>query len=39
VTNCRFGGEDLKTLYITCGTFLLSLRTAIPGKKLYRPEQ
>ena len=37
ITNCRFGGEDLKTLYITCGSLLMSLRTNIPGKALYRP--
>jgi gluconolactonase len=37
ITNCRFGGEDLKTLYVTCGTLLLSLRTQIAGKALYRP--
>ena len=39
ITNCRFGGADLKTLYITCGTLLLSLRTQIAGKALYRPER
>ena len=38
ITNCRFGGADLKTLYITCGTLLMSLTTTIPGKALYRPE-
>ena len=38
VTNCTFGGTDLKTLYITCGTLLLSLRTHIPGKASYRPK-
>jgi len=27
ITNCRFGGSDLKTLYVTCGSVLLSLRT------------
>ena len=37
ITNCRFGGEDLKTLYISCGTLLMSLRTKIAGKSLYRP--
>lgn len=36
VTNCAFGGEDLKTLYVTCGPFLLHGRTQIPGKPLYR---
>ena len=38
ITNCTFGGEDLKTLYITCGSYLLSIRTKIPGKKSYRPD-
>jgi gluconolactonase len=38
VTNCRFGGADLKTLYVTCGTLLLALPTRIAGKALYRPE-
>lgn len=37
ITNCTFGGEDLRTLYITCGKGLLSLRTRIPGKASYRP--
>ncbi|MCB0666189.1 MAG: SMP-30/gluconolactonase/LRE family protein [Saprospiraceae bacterium] len=32
ITNCTFGGKDLKTLYITCGKYLLSIRTKIPGK-------
>ncbi len=31
VTNCTFGGKDLRTLYITCGKFLVSLRTQTPG--------
>ncbi len=39
ITNCTFGGEDLQTLYITCGTRLLSIRTGIPGKASYRPQQ
>jgi gluconolactonase len=38
ITNCTFGGEDLRTLYVTCGSYLLSIRTGIPGKKSYRPE-
>ena len=37
LTNCRFGGADLKTLYITCGSLLMSLSTTIPGKPSYRP--
>ena len=32
ITNCTFGGEDNKTLYVTCGTKLVSFRTKIPGK-------
>jgi len=31
VTNCTFGGEDLRTLYITAGGTLWSLRVATPG--------
>lgn len=38
ITNCTFGGKDLQTLYVTCGKKLLSIRTEIPGKSLYRPE-
>jgi gluconolactonase len=38
ITNCAFGGEDLRTLYVTCGTLLLAIRTEIPGKPTYRPE-
>ena len=38
ITNCSFGVYDLRTLYITCGKLLLSLRTRIPGKASYRPE-
>jgi gluconolactonase len=37
VTNCTFGGSDLKTLYIACGSVLVSLRTAIAGKASYLP--
>jgi gluconolactonase len=37
ITNCAFGGEDLKTLYVACGTKLLAIRTVIPGKASYRP--
>jgi gluconolactonase len=31
VTNCAFGGDDLKTLYITAGGTLYSIRTTTPG--------
>ncbi len=37
VTNCAFGGDDLRTLYVTCGKLLLSVRTKAPGKGAYRP--
>jgi gluconolactonase len=36
VTNCAFGGDDLRTLYITCGKHLLSVHTTIPGQPRYR---
>ncbi len=32
VTNCAFGGDDLKTLYITAGGVLYSIRTTTPGR-------
>ncbi len=31
VTNCTFGGDDLRTLYITAGGTLYSIRTQTPG--------
>jgi len=39
ITNCTFGGEDLKTLYVACGKKLLSIRTKVPGKSTYRPQK
>ena len=36
VTNCTFGGDDLKTLYVTCGNLLLRMPTVIAGKAAYR---
>lgn len=39
ITNCSFGGPDLRTLYVVSGTHLTSIRTKIPGKKTYRPDQ
>lgn len=36
VTNCTFGGDDLRTLYVTCGPLLLSFRSRIAGKAAYR---
>jgi gluconolactonase len=38
ITNCRFGGPDLRILYVTCGKLLLSMRTRIAGKSSYRPD-
>jgi gluconolactonase len=37
ITNCTFGGADLRTLFVACGTKLVSIRTSIPGKAAYRP--
>jgi gluconolactonase len=34
ITNCAFGGPDRRTLYITCGKLLLSVRTRHPGRPL-----
>lgn len=31
LTNCTFGGDDRRTLFITCGDTLLSVRTKRPG--------
>ncbi len=36
ITNCTFGGPDLRTLYITAGPDLISMRTKIEGKESYR---
>ncbi len=35
VTNCAFGGDDLRTLYITGGGTLFSIRTATAGRVLW----
>jgi gluconolactonase len=35
VTNCAFGGDDRKTLYITGGGTLYSIRTATAGRVLW----
>jgi gluconolactonase len=37
VTNCAFGGDDLKTLYITAGGTLYSIRTSTPGRVIFPP--
>jgi gluconolactonase len=39
ITNVTFGGPDLKTLYVTCNSYLLSIRTEIEGKRTYRPNR
>jgi len=35
VTNCAFGGDDLRTLYITGGGTLYSIRTVVPGRVIW----
>ena len=35
VTNCAFGGDDLKTLYVTAGGTLYSVRTTTPGRVVW----
>jgi gluconolactonase len=35
VTNCAFGGEDRKTLFITGGGVLYSIRTTTPGRVVW----
>jgi gluconolactonase len=35
VTNCAFGGDDLKTLYITAGGTLHSIRATTPGRVVW----
>ena len=35
VTNCAFGGDDLKTLYVTGGGTLFSIRTTVPGHVIW----
>ncbi len=35
VTNCAFGGDDRKTLYVTGGGTLYSVRTTTPGRVLW----
>jgi gluconolactonase len=37
-TNVAFGGEDLKTLYITAGGSLFSMRAAVPGRVSYQSQ-
>ena len=33
ITNCAFGGPDLRTLYVTAGKTLFRVRTKIPGTR------
>ncbi len=35
VTNCAFGGDDLRTLYITAGGTIYSIRTTTPGRVVW----
>jgi sugar lactone lactonase YvrE len=35
VTNCAFGGDDLRTLYITGGGVLYSISTVTPGRVVW----
>ena len=35
VTNCTFGGEDLRTLYVTVGKTLFQIRTRYAGSLVY----
>lgn len=39
VTNCAFGGDDLKTLYITAGGTLHSIRTNTAGRVVWPASQ
>jgi len=39
VTNCTFGGDDLRTLYITAGGTLYSIRTQTPGWLPWPPKK
>jgi gluconolactonase len=39
VTNCAFGGDDLKTLYITGGGILYSIPTTTPGRVVWPNEK
>jgi len=38
VTNVTFGGDDLRTLYVTAGRTLYSLRVNVPGYVVHRCE-
>ena len=34
-TNCAFGGDDLKTLFVTAGGSLWSIRVNTPGRPVW----
>jgi gluconolactonase len=34
-TNCAFGGDDLRTLFVTAGGTLWTIRTTVPGRVLW----
>jgi gluconolactonase len=36
LTNCTFGGDDLRTLYITAGKTLFQVRVEVPGWVVHR---
>jgi gluconolactonase len=36
ITNCTFGGDDLKTLYVTAGKTLFRVRVQVPGWVVHR---
>ena len=39
VTNCAFGGDDFKTLYITAGGTLWTIPVNTPGRLTYEPKK
>jgi gluconolactonase len=39
VTNCAFGGDDLKTLFITAGGAIYRIRTVTPGRVIWPPRK
>ena len=39
VTNCAFGGKDLKTLYVTGGGVLYSVRTTTAGRVVWKGKE
>jgi gluconolactonase len=38
ITNLTFGGGDLKSLYVTAGKTLFTIRIEIPGWVVHRPQ-